>query len=167
MTGKTELLDSAHQIPISKSSITLENLYSQVAIFNGFDTARERRTTAEVSRGAPLGDKKMIQADKTMHDHVEEAVTDNLVNALKNQIKNYQPIASAAKANYRIGDIEDANVLIQNSLWLNVPLGDLDKHEQVVSLRDRKKWADNQIEQIKLLKIKFSELAQNIIRICT
>jgi hypothetical protein len=28
-----------------------------------------------------------------------------------------------------------------------VPLGDLDRHEQVVSLRDRKKWADNQVEQ--------------------
>jgi chromosome partitioning protein len=63
-------------------------------------------------------------------------------------------------------DIEDANVLIQNSLWLNVPLGDLDRYEQVVSLRDRKKWADNQVEQIKLLKNKFAEAANNIIKLC-
>jgi chromosome partitioning protein len=32
-------------------------------IFNGFDTTRERRTTAEIAKGAPLGDKKLIQAD--------------------------------------------------------------------------------------------------------
>jgi chromosome partitioning protein len=61
---------------------------------------------------------------------------------------------------------EDANVLIRNSLWLNVPLGDLDRHEQVVSLRDRKKWADNQVEQIKLLKNKFAEAANNIVKLC-
>jgi hypothetical protein len=135
-------------------------------IFNGFDTARERRTSAEVARGAPLGEKKMIQADQTMHDHVSGAINANLVEALQRDIKSYKPIASGIKPNYRIGDIEDANVLIQNSLWLNVPLGDLDRHEQVVSLRDRKKWTDNQIEQIKLLKVKFAECANNIVNIC-
>jgi chromosome partitioning protein len=56
--------------------------------------------------------------------------------------------------------------LIRSSLWLNVPLGDLDRHEQVVSLRDRKKWADNQVEQIKLLKNKFAEAANNIVKLC-
>jgi cellulose biosynthesis protein BcsQ len=122
-------------------------------IFNGFDTARERRTSAEITAGAPLGDKKMIQADQTMHDHVSEAISNNLVSVLQRDIHAYNPIAVRAKPNYRMGDIEDANVLIQNSLWLNVPLGDLDRHEQVVSLRDRKKWADNQVEQIKLLSV--------------
>jgi chromosome partitioning protein len=29
-------------------------------IFNGFDTTSERRTTAEIAKGAPLGDKKLI-----------------------------------------------------------------------------------------------------------
>jgi cellulose biosynthesis protein BcsQ len=135
--------------------------------FNGFDTTRERRTSHQLQAGVPLGDKKMIQADKTMHDHVAKAVANNLVSILGDQIKNYEPIAPAAKPDYRIGDIEDANVLIQNSLWLNVPLGELDQHEQVVSLRDRKKWADNQIEQIKLLKTKFAEFAQNVVNICT
>lgn len=135
-------------------------------IFNGFDTTRERRTTAEVATGAPLGEKKLIQADQTMHDHVSSAINDKLVAVLSREIKNYSPIASRAEPNYRIGDIEDANVLIQNSLWLNVPLGDLDRHEQVVSLRDRKKWADNQVEQIKLLKNKFAEAANNIIKLC-
>lgn len=134
--------------------------------FNGFDTTRERRTSSEVNAGVPLGEKKMIQADKTMHDHVAKAVSQNLVNILYDQIKNYVPIAKEAKVDYRIGDIEDANVLIQNSLWLNVPLGELDQHEQVVSLRDRKKWADNQIDQIRLLNSKFAEFAENVVRVC-
>lgn len=108
----------------------------------------------------------MIQADKTMHDHVAQAIDDKLVSVLKGEIVGYNPIATNAKPNYRIGDIEDANVLIQNSLWLNVPLGDLDKHEQVVSLRDRKKWAENQVEQIKLLRGKFADAAKNIVRLC-
>jgi len=135
-------------------------------MFNGFDTARERRTSAEIAMGVPPGDKKMIQADKTMHDHVATAVNDKLVAVLQSEISNYAPIAADARPDYRIGDIEDANVLIQNSLWLNVPLGDLDEHEQVVSLRDRKKWADNQLEQIRLLRTKFNEAAANVIRIC-
>ena len=140
---------------------------SSATIFNGFDTARERRTSAEIERGVALGNKKMIQADQTMHDHVSRAISEKLVSALRRNITIYDPIASRAVPDYRIGDIEDANVLIQNSLWLNVPLGDLDAHEQVVSLRDRKKWADNQVEQIKLLKGKFAEAANNIINICT
>lgn len=135
-------------------------------IFNGFDTTRERRTTAEIEQGAPLGEKKLIQADQTMHDHLSDAIRDKLVAILKREITKYNPVANEAQPNYRIGDIEDANVLIQNSLWLNVPLGDLDSHEQVVSLRDRKKWADNQVEQIKLLRSKFAEAANNIIRLC-
>lgn len=109
----------------------------------------------------------MLRADQTMHDHVANAIMERLVKVLNEQItKYYIPIASNTTGNYRIGDIEDANVLIQNSLWLNVPLGKLDKHEQVVSLRDRKKWADNQVEQIKLLERKFAELADNVIKIC-
>jgi chromosome partitioning protein len=108
----------------------------------------------------------MLQADKTMHDHVADAVIGKLVAVLEQQISSYAPVAANVNGDFRIGDIEDANVLIQNSLWLNVPLGKLDQHEQVVSLRDRKKWADNQIEQIKLLRSKFAELADNIIRIC-
>jgi chromosome partitioning protein len=135
-------------------------------VFNGFDTTRERRTTAEIEQDVPIGAKKMLRADQTMHDHVANAVRDNLVKVLNEQISKYLPVSAQANDNYRIGDIEDANVLIQNSLWLNVPLGNLDKHEQVVSLRDRKKWADNQVEQIKLLRSKFSELADNIIKIC-
>jgi chromosome partitioning protein len=135
-------------------------------IFNGFDTARKRRTSSEIETGVDPGDKEMIQADKTMHDRVAKAVYEDLVDALQKQISRYASVAAGLPDNYRVGDIEDANVLMQNSLWLSVPLGDLDQHRQVISLRDRSKWADNQIEQIKLFKQKFSELADRVINIC-
>jgi hypothetical protein len=115
-------------------------------IFNGFDTARKRRTTAQIEAGVDPGEKEMIQADRTMHGRVASAIAEDLIAPLKESITTYNPIADGLPNNFRGGDIEDASVRIQNSLWLNVPLTDLDKHEQVVTLRDRRKWAENQIE---------------------
>jgi len=136
-------------------------------IFNGFDTARKRRTSNEIRGGVEPGEKEMIQADRTMHDRMAKAIKEDLVVSLNHSISRYAPVARSVRDDYRIGDIEDANVLIQNSLWLSVPLGELDNHEQVVSLRDRRKWAENQLEQIKLFREKFDEAADNIINICT
>lgn len=135
-------------------------------VFNGFDTARKRRTSEQIENGEALGEKEMIQADKTMHDRVAKAVEEDLVKELSTAITTFQPISKALPKNFRIGDIEDANVLIQNSLWLNVPLSNLDEHEQVISLRDRRKWAENQIDQIRLFKEKFGELADQVIKNC-
>lgn len=135
-------------------------------IFNGFDTARKRRTKKELQNSAPRGEKEMNQADETMHKKMAEAVNNALCSSLKKNITKYVPIADIHTEYLRIGDIEDANVLIQNSLWLNVPLGELEGHEQVSSLQDRKQWARNQTEQIRLLQSKFSELADNVINIC-
>ncbi|SFX77510.1 ParA family protein [Marinospirillum alkaliphilum] len=135
-------------------------------IFNGFDTARKRRTRQEIDAGTPQGEKEMIQADETMHDKITNAVARDLCDQLKRKIKNYDPVANIDSPHMRIGDIEDANVLAQNSLWLNVPLGRLEHYDQVVSLQDRRKWAHNQIEQIQLLDSKFSDMADNVIRIC-
>ena len=135
-------------------------------MFNGFDTARRRRTPLEIISDAPVGEKEMIQADRTMHDRVSKAIRDDLVKNLQLKIKTFQSVAEGLPAEYQIGDIEDANVLIQNSLWLNVPLGKLDEHDQVVSLQDRRKWAGNQIEQIQLIRKKFDETAQIIETIC-
>lgn len=108
----------------------------------------------------------MIQADRTMHARVVTAITDDLVAPLRKTITDYNPVADNLPENFRVGDIEDANVLIQNSLWLNVPLSDLDQHDQVVSLRDRRKWAENQLEQIDLFKKKFGEAATQVIAAC-
>ena len=135
-------------------------------IFNGFDTARKRRTPSAIAVDAPMGNKEMIQADRTMHNRISDAVRDDLVKNLAKNIKSFSPIAAGLPAGSQIGDIEDANVLIQNSLWLNVPLGQLDKFEQVVSLQDRTKWAWNQVEQIKLIREKFDNTAKAVETIC-
>src|ERR1022692_1578717 len=135
-------------------------------IFNGFDTARHRRTPLEISANAPGGEKEMIQADRTMHERVALAIQDDLVARLRRDITSFQPIAPRLGTDYQIGDIEDANVLIQNSLWLNVPIGQLDNYEQVVSLQDRRKWAWNQLEQIGLIRDKFDSTAQVIETVC-
>ncbi len=135
-------------------------------VFNGFDTTRKRRTSAEMQAGVNPGEKEMIQADRTMHDRVSSAISEDLVGALCKTITRYKPVAAGLPKGYQVGDIEDANVLIQNSLWLSVPLGDLAEHDQVVTLRDRRRWADNQLEQIELFKKKFGEAAGRVARIC-
>jgi hypothetical protein len=135
-------------------------------IFNGFDTACRRRSPAEIACGAPQGNKIMVKADQTMHNRVVQAVEEDLVGYLNSNITGYQPVANMPHGSYRIGDIEDANVLIQNSLWLNVPIGQLEDHQQVTSLQDRQRWADNQIEQIRLIRTKFDSTANLIEQIC-
>ena len=134
-------------------------------IFNGFDTARRRRTHVQVQANAPLGPREMAQADQTVHDHIAVAVQDTLLDPLKT-ITTHSAVANGLPSNARIGDIEDANVLAQNSLWQNVPLGQLDNFRQLTSLQDRSSWAANQIDQIRLLNTKFDDLAQQVQAIC-
>lgn len=135
-------------------------------IFNGFDTARERRTNAEMQAGTAPKDKKMMLADETFHNSLQAAIDNDLVQKLNSLITNYQPIPATLGAENKVGDIEDANVLIQNSLWLNVPLGQLHNFQQVKDLNNRANWAQNQVDQINLLRQKMEELADNVIRVC-
>ncbi len=136
-------------------------------VFNGFDTGRRRRTQSEISDGAPPGEIRMVQADKTMHERITRAVQEDLVDNINKEIgETFVPVSKNLPENFQIGDIEDANVLVQNSLWLNVPLGQLRGHDQVVSLQDRRRWAYNQIDQIDLLQSKFDILANNVIEAC-
>jgi chromosome partitioning protein len=135
-------------------------------IFNGFDTARERRTNAEMQAGTAPKDKKMMLADETFHNSLQTAIDNDLIRKLNTLITNYQPVSDTLGAENKIGDIEDANVLIQNSLWLNVPLGQLHNFQQVKDLNNRANWAQNQVDQINLLREKMEELADNVIRIC-
>lgn len=135
-------------------------------VFNGFDTARKRRSEVEMSVNAELKDKQMVQADKTMHDRIVRAINEDLVASLKKNISGYDAICRHPAKDFRVGDIEDANVLIQNSIWLSVPLAELAKHEQVVSLQDKRRWAENQKEQIALLRGKIDETAANVMKIC-
>jgi cellulose biosynthesis protein BcsQ len=135
-------------------------------VFNGFDTARTRRSQAEIQAGASVKNKQMVQADQTMHDRIETAITVDLVRPLNTKIQGYTPVASGLGSQYLVGDIEDANVLAQNSLLLNVPIGQLDNYQQVTALQARSTWAYNQIDQIKLINQKFTTLATNIIKNC-
>ena len=135
-------------------------------IFNGFDTARRRRTPLEMAVSAPSGDKQMIRADQTMHGRINDAIAGDLVRSLQANIKSYSPIAGGLPAGFQIGDIEDANVLIQNSLWLSVPIGQLNNFQQVTSLQDRSKWAPNQIENIQLIRKKFDTTAAIVEKVC-
>ncbi|MFA1286259.1 transcriptional regulator, partial [Xanthomonas axonopodis pv. nakataecorchori] len=85
---------------------------------------------------------------------------------LRENIENYQAVLEGLPENFQVGDIEDANVLIQNSIWLSVPLGELEKHSEVASLIVRRSWNDNQIKQIRLFKEKFNEIATTLITTC-
>ena len=87
----------------------------------------------------------MIRADKTMHDDIAQAVEDSLIATLRRSITNLILSPILPCKHYRIGDIEDANILIQSSLWLTVPLGQLGSHDQVTYLYDRRAWDDNQL----------------------
>lgn len=134
-------------------------------VFNGFDTAKKRRTQEEKIAGIEK-EKDMIRADKTMHSKIEEAIEKQLVEVVKNTVTTYNPIAQSLPVNYRIGDIEDANVLIQNSLWQSVPIGQLHTHKQISNLQDRSVWAKNQLDQIDLIRKKFDETAGHVVRVC-
>ena len=131
-------------------------------VFNGFDTSRTRRSAQAITSGAPLGERTMVRADATMHERVSQAISSDLVEILNRDITGYVPVAQSLDGNWRIGDIEDANVLIQNSLWLNVPLGRLGDYQQVTSLQERSQWAPNQREQIALIGERFERLAENV-----
>ena len=131
-------------------------------VFNGFDTARTRRSTQAIARHAPLGERVMVRADATMHARVNEAISSDLVAQLNRNITGYAPVSQSLGYDWQIGDIEDANVLIQNSLWLNVPLGRLGDYQQVTSLQERSQWAPNQRAQIDLIREKFDHLAENV-----
>ncbi|MGK9145894.1 AAA family ATPase [Xanthomonas euvesicatoria] len=134
-------------------------------VFNGFDTASKRRNATEMA-SRPKGPKEMTQADRTLHERLGRAVKEALVAPLRENIKYYQAVLEGLPENFQVGDIEDANVLIQNSIWLSVPLGELEKHNQVASLIDRRAWNDNQIKQIRLFKEKFNETATTLITTC-
>lgn len=134
-------------------------------IFNGFDTTRERRTTAEIEAGVAVKEKKMVQADQTLHDRIVRAIVDDLVEPLRVGVGPHS-VAGNLPSDFRVGDVEDANVLVQNSLWQNVPVGQLHTVQQVKSLQDRRAWADNQIEQIELFRTKFDACAEQIETVC-
>lgn len=56
------------------------------------------------------------------------------------------------------------NVLIQNSLWLNVPAAKLDQHQQVKGLSgDKQKWSAAQLALIRKIQTQINGVADSII----
>jgi len=116
-------------------------------IFNGFDTRSD----------------KMLRADQAHYENIDAANT-NLAYELKNNITNYDAVISNNRQSFNIGKIEDMNVLIQNSLWLNVPASKLDQHLQVKNLTgDKQKWSAAQLQLIEKIRSQISSVADEII----
>jgi cellulose biosynthesis protein BcsQ len=135
-------------------------------IFNGFDTARQRRSQVELVAGYEPKERQIVQADQAFLKRLSEAVTTDLVEALRHDIKEYDAVSPNISNPYRIGGIEDANVLIQNSLWQSVPLGQLATVRQLTELQKRTGWSSTQIELISLLRGRYEELSERIETIC-
>lgn len=133
-------------------------------IFNGFDTARQRRSRQEIEDEVAMKQKQMARADRTFHVRLVEGIKKDLVGRLRNT--TYPSIASNLPADFKLGGIEDANVLIQNALWQNVPLGQLESVKQIRDLFQRSEWFWNQRELIQELDTRFEEIAKNIISAC-
>lgn len=58
----------------------------------------------------------MTQADRTLHERLGRAVNEALVVPLREKIRDYQAVLEGLPKNFQVGNIEDANVLIQNSI---------------------------------------------------
>ena len=113
-------------------------------IFNGFDT-----------RGGGT-----VKADAIHQDNMSDAIRDSIV--------QNDRIASVANlpTNGLIGEIEDMNVLIQNSIWQSIPISQLGNHAPLKTLQDKGSWAPNQRQQIVLLTKAFDAIATNIAQYC-
>jgi hypothetical protein len=115
-------------------------------VFSGFDTRM----------------RDLIVADQKHHDGISQAVQRELVLPLQLYIKHYHPVSVPANGDYELGQIEDMNTLIQDSLWQAVPVSQL----MTVTPINRSSWALNQKQAIKLAEDQFKDLANNIISTC-
>lgn len=125
-------------------------------IFNGYDTRKPKYER----------NKKIIVADNVMGSKIIQGVK-KLVETLENQIKEHLSVLQNHPSEiFWLGGIEDMNVLVQNSMWLNCPIAKLDQMEPVRKLQIRGQWSPNQLAQITRLKNNFSSIADNVIKHC-
>lgn len=113
-------------------------------IFNGFDT-----------RGG-----EYVRADSIHADNIRNEISSKIIN---NPDVGVSPQLGSISM---IGEIEDMNVLVQNSIWQSAPVSQLNNFRPLKNLQDKGSWAQNQRDLIDLLSKSFSQLADNIIRIC-
>jgi chromosome partitioning protein len=112
-------------------------------IFNGYDT-----------RGG-----EYVKADQIHHDDIAKSISQNIIN--KGGINAIDGLPS----DWKIGEIEDMNVLIQNSIWQNVPVSQLESYPPLKTLQNKGSWSINQRDQIRLLKERFENIADMIIKL--
>lgn len=113
-------------------------------IFNGFDTR--------------MG--SYIQADREYYHRLEIAIKDNIVdNCYINSIHNLP-------SNYLAGEIEDMNVLVQNSLLRSAPIRRLEDFPPSKSLQNKGSWSSEQRALLNTLRSKISSLADYVINTC-
>ncbi|WP_247893720.1 ParA family protein [Azospirillum endophyticum] len=117
-------------------------------IFNGYDT-RSR---------------KMLRADQAHYHNIDES-NNRLAENLNQHVKSYAAVREIDGESYNIGKVEDMNVLMQNSLWLNVPAAKLDQHKQVKNLTgDKQKWSEAQLKLIGKVRRQINAIADKIIQ---
>lgn len=117
-------------------------------IFNGFDTRAM----------------KMLRADKAHYNNIKDSI-DSLATHLQERIKHYSPVLHYNDGDFNIGQVEDMNVLIQNSLWQSIPVSKLAEHKQVKDLTgDRAAWSESQLTLIAKVKDQIDEIAANIVQ---
>lgn len=116
-------------------------------IFNGFDTRSQ----------------KMLRADQAHYTNIEQA-NKTLASDLTANITGYAPVTNAFGPGFNVGQVEDMNVLIQNSLWMSVPTSKLETFGQVQGLAGNKqKWSESQISLIGKVKKQIDAMADNMI----
>ncbi|HPL21810.1 MAG TPA: AAA family ATPase [Methanothrix soehngenii] len=113
-------------------------------IFNGYDTLSGN----------------YVQADKIHHDNIATSIQENIISN-PNIVS-----ATGLPQNSKVGEIEDMNVLVQNSTWQNTPVSQLEAYHPLQKLQRRVNWSKSQVAQISMLGHKFEEIADSIINIC-
>lgn len=119
-------------------------------IFNGFD----------------MRNKKRIQADEVYYEKMKNAVSKDLVENLRSSPAGPSSVLANHPPDFLLGQVEDMNVLVQNSILLSCPIAILDQQQQVKDLQDRRSWTDNQKGQIDDLRKAFMQIADNVINYC-
>lgn len=116
-------------------------------IFNGYDTRSL----------------KMLRADQAHYSNISMA-NSGLATKLRESISDYDPVLQVGGSDFNMGNVEDMNVLIQNSLWLSVPAAKLDQHKQVKNLSgDKSAWSASQLTLIGKVRDQVYAVADKII----
>lgn len=118
-------------------------------IFNGYDTRRKDGVKYEVG------------ADAEHHREIVNAITTTLIPQLQ-AIDTYDAVPSFIEFE-PVAKIEDLNVMAPDSIIQNVPIKYLHLQRPTRVLRDRHKWAPNQVDLMQEMAGEYDSLANYIV----